>query len=233
MATSYSPKIVTDGLILVLDVFNPKSYQSPNTFITNMIQGVNNVNYNFVGNVSLDPNELALVHDAPVLTTSARFTISPSISFIDQSERTFEYFINYNDSGSSVNSLFGANSTSPWAMIQRSGSSWRFRYRQQGGTYIEGSYVTFNTIEIRKWTHFIFRFDSSKNIDVFVNGNYHQTLVTTTTQLNITRIFGGYSSGGNVYDWNGKSSLVRLYNRALSNDEILQNYNATKSRYGL
>ena len=33
--------------------------------------------------------------------------------------------------------------------------------------------------------------------------------------------------------WNGKQSYVQIYNRALSQTEITQNYNATKSRYGL
>ena len=33
--------------------------------------------------------------------------------------------------------------------------------------------------------------------------------------------------------WNGTYYIVRMYNRALSNEEILQNYDATKLRFGL
>jgi hypothetical protein len=33
--------------------------------------------------------------------------------------------------------------------------------------------------------------------------------------------------------YNGRTSLVQIYNRALSSSEVLQNYNATKARFGL
>jgi hypothetical protein len=33
--------------------------------------------------------------------------------------------------------------------------------------------------------------------------------------------------------WGGGVSIVRVYNRALSQEEITQNFNAIKSRYGL
>jgi hypothetical protein len=40
---------------------------------------------------------------------------------------------------------------------------------------------------------------------------------------------------GNAYNYYGASNIanVQIYNRALSAAEILQNYNATKSRFGL
>jgi hypothetical protein len=34
-------------------------------------------------------------------------------------------------------------------------------------------------------------------------------------------------------EFNGKISTTRIYNRALTAQEVLQNYNATKSRFGL
>lgn len=33
--------------------------------------------------------------------------------------------------------------------------------------------------------------------------------------------------------WGGYLSTVKIYNRALDSGEVLQNYNATKGRYGL
>ena len=44
-------------------------------------------------------------------------------------------------------------------------------------------------------------------------------------------MIGSYSTGGNEL-LNGKVGLARIYNRELSAAEVLQNYNATKSRYG-
>jgi small basic protein len=55
--------------------------------------------------------------------------------------------------------------------------------------------------------------------------------VSNYLNINIGRalnyIFGTfYSSPGNIF-------IVRIYNRRLSQEEMLQNYNATKTRFGL
>lgn len=33
--------------------------------------------------------------------------------------------------------------------------------------------------------------------------------------------------------WNGQVGLLSIYNRALTDEEVLQNYNATKTRFGI
>ena len=43
----------------------------------------------------------------------------------------------------------------------------------------------------------------------------------------------GSNPNNNTYFLNGNISLVKVYNRQLSASEVLQNYNATKSRFGL
>jgi len=223
------PNIITNGLVLSLDAANIKSYADPNTFISNVI--LPNTSYNFVGNVVWDSNSNSLLHTSPLITDSARYTISPSISFTDTQERTFEFLLKWNGG---VNSLFGANSTSPWCSLQPvSGGNWRIRYRQQGGTYIDMNTVSLNTVDVRNWTYYTFRFNSDRTIELFTNGIPIGLFNTTSTQLNVTRIMGGYSSGGNVYDWNGNFSMCRFYNRVLTDSEIQQNYNATKSRYNI
>jgi len=44
--------------------------------------------------------------------------------------------------------------------------------------------------------------------------------------------YGGYS-GGKAYYYNGNLAICKVYNRELNNDEISQNYNALKGRFGL
>jgi hypothetical protein len=36
-----------------------------------------------------------------------------------------------------------------------------------------------------------------------------------------------------IYEFQGYIDISKIYNRALSNEEVLKNYNATKSRFGL
>ena len=42
-----------------------------------------------------------------------------------------------------------------------------------------------------------------------------------------------YANGSSLGIWGGKYYMASIYNRALSADEVLQNYNAQKSRFGL
>ena len=53
------------------------------------------------------------------------------------------------------------------------------------------------------------------------------------TAPTITAIRFGYAYAGANYYWYGNHYLARMYNRALSDAEVLQNYNAQKTRFGL
>jgi hypothetical protein len=44
---------------------------------------------------------------------------------------------------------------------------------------------------------------------------------------------GRYIDGSTNYPWNGEILSLKAYNKALTSTEILQNFNATKSRFGL
>jgi hypothetical protein len=81
------------------------------------------------------------------------------------------------------------------------------------------------------WTHF----------SVVLNNG---TAVLYKNGINVrTRLYDSYSTVNNTltistnnqsnFWWNGDVSLFQVYNRALSAEEILQNYNATKGRFGL
>ena len=58
--------------------------------------------------------------------------------------------------------------------------------------------------------------------------NLYQNISTSITTVELGRVY--WWSGGN---WEGNISTTQIYNRALIHQEILQNYEATKSRYGL
>jgi hypothetical protein len=93
------------------------------------------------------------------------------------------------------------------------------------------------------WTHYIFemRTDVSyTNKKIYINGNL-QTLGTIlgtedaakrTFNNGIGRISGYYFSP-NSYAMSMDLGSFKIYNRALSQQEILQNFNATRFRYGV
>ena len=70
------------------------------------------------------------------------------------------------------------------------------------------------------------------NIKLYVNGNLvaTQALSGSIGTQGIGRI-SGYDNNNET--WDGKMGLFQIYDKALTAVEVKQNYNATKSRYGL
>jgi len=76
---------------------------------------------------------------------------------------------------------------------------------------------------------------SNSRLSIYINGTPESLVINGLTSA---RISNEVAIGRRVYQdlglfFNGNISGVQFYNRALASDEILQNYNATKSRYGL
>ena len=70
---------------------------------------------------------------------------------------------------------------------------------------------------------------------MYVNGVLSGTqTVNGSRQTNNSpvKIGGPYTNGGANYMWYGKISVVMIYNTALSGDQVMQNYNYHKHRYG-
>ena len=78
---------------------------------------------------------------------------------------------------------------------------------------------------------------ASNSIALYVNGtsqgsNSHSfaSIRNTTRPL----YFGSFDGGATFGQWfNGRMGIVRLYSKALSAGEVLQNYNADRSTYGI
>jgi hypothetical protein len=90
------------------------------------------------------------------------------------------------------------------------------------------------------WHHFVATYNGSGlsygNFNFYHNGIIanitNPTFGTPTTIPNRTFNVGGISAENAVY-WSGNIAYVKLYNKLLSADQILDNYNATKGRFGL
>jgi hypothetical protein len=77
---------------------------------------------------------------------------------------------------------------------------------------------------------------SVNSLETYINGvSIGSVSHTLNGLLNTgTPLYIGSYNGGEYAQWfNGKIGVVRLYNTALTDAEVLQNYNADKSTYGL
>jgi hypothetical protein len=90
-----------------------------------------------------------------------------------------------------------------------------------------------------EWKYIVLTFTEntgspSNNAIVYLNG---ESVLTTTIKLNTTYIVelqignGGTISGGANQHINANISQAKIYNRVLTPEEVLQNYNATKWRF--
>lgn len=101
--------------------------------------------------------------------------------------------------------------------------------------YLHGNTVgTTATLTRNSWNCVCVRYTGG-TVSIFYNG-VEQPLTGTTTGFNITNsdtlIVGEYRDLSG-YKFNGKIPTMRVYNRSLSDFEILQNFEANRGRFGI
>ena len=118
-----------------------------------------------------------------------------------------------------------------YALFQE-GTNFQFRTRHSSTEYDTLSFATASYMNTSTWYMITATYDGGYK-KMYVNtterasSSYaNQTLETNTYGVNV----GRHSSG---YYYNGKIGAVRVYNRALTTNEIEQNFNAHKTKYGL
>ena len=91
-------------------------------------------------------------------------------------------------------------------------------------------------MDINKWYHCVFWWKDNNFYGSYLNGVSQGSASINTAWKSGSNFWVGSSSGTNntVNKYlRGNISSLQIYNRALSATEILQNYNATKGRFGL
>ena len=213
------PYTVTDGLVLCLDAANSKSYPGTGTTWGDLSGNgnngtlVNSPTYSSAngGTFNFDEtNDYVLVNNTAILPTAAYTKIAV---FRPESSTS-----NIISGGSDGQHAFWMGGTSTTLQAGHNGN-W------DTVTYSPGDMlnqwwigaVTFNTVT--GWV-------------LYLNGQQVNTNASTTTFVggNVVRI-AAYNNASNLFD--GDIAIAMIYNRVLSAQEILQNYNATKSRFGL
>ena len=87
------------------------------------------------------------------------------------------------------------------------------------------------------WHQVVATFSSSENeLKLYYDGEFSSMVTTTNSLYNSTkpwRIGSGYSYPSTPYEYSmlGSISNSKMYHKTLSADEVLQNYNALKSRF--
>lgn len=222
MSIQYSPRIATNGLILALDAGNTKSYQSGSTSWYDK-SGYNNVGTlnNGVGYSST--NGGTLVFDG----TNDYVSIPYNSAFnIGTGDFSFNIWY-YPNSDSSFLRLFTLG-------VFATAGNFQFERGYSGNitVHINGAYVQFNSDNPSGVWHNYTVTRISGTIYVYKNGVNFNSAVLNGTINSTSNLTVGNDTTYGVY-FAGNIPLVSFYNRALSQAEITQNFNALRSRFGL
>ena len=229
MSTIQSGRIVTVGLILYLDLANSRTYTNGDSVLKDLVSDYNASPQNsptyitdYQGGFSLNgTDEYFDFNKQNPITGTSSFTIS---SWLDTKTNT--------DYGLAIffgNISAGESFYLGYVTTANSGTS-----NSIGGGF---SNLNFGTgILSNTGPHFLsMSYDGTSNgLRLYVDGVLKLSPVLfATPNFNNTSIRIGRSNSGTSYYYNGDIFSIQLYNRVLNVNEIQQNYNTTKTRFGL
>jgi hypothetical protein len=234
MAFNYSPKIVTDGLALYMDAANSKSYVSGSTTwsdisrsqLTGTIATSYSYSSSFGGGISLAGNNTMYV--PYILDTSTNYTIevvakcnTMITESSPQNRQTVWSFISGSAQGYQLLDLEIWND----AVTSINGDNNLFVGSLTGNFFPVGA----NNIRVYTLSK------SGTSQSWYINSIFKGSVTQTYTGLSQYFKLGsrGPTPTGIGQPWNGAFYSAKIYNRALTAQEVLQNYNATKTRFGL
>jgi len=218
MSLSHSPLIVRDGLVLCLDAANPRSYPKSGTTWSDLA-GSNN------GALTNGPTFDADDKGSIVFDGSNDYVIiptAPTSLVTNQSAVTISVWVYPHATGQGI--ILG-NGDGARFYVETFGSV--FHWGFGGSQNSESSQAAFS---INNWYNYVASYDET-NVRGYLNGS-----ITDTTSLSNPNYGGSELKIGNWQNnlwFNGNISNVSIYNRALTAAEVLQNYNATRGRYGI
>lgn len=255
MGINYSPKIVTNGLTICVDFANIKCYPKSGTIFNNLLSSSigylkNNVIYSedFKGIVRTngggDSSSNNVVGDRIDINTTQggidRFKIDMNF--------TFSFWIRWiNGSGKifSTGSSGSGNTDNCVWQFWVSRNMWYWWNSSGGG--VNNLQVSYDSLISNEWClmSFVYSYNEGGNnfIRVYKNGdliavNSRSTSThdarDRTEQSNLQyTLGGGYNSSCRNNNTVNDFGVFYCYNRALTPEEVMQNFNATKSRFGL
>jgi hypothetical protein len=234
LPTFTTPNIVTSNLVLWYDPSDSTSYPGTGTTISNL------------ASASLAGSMSNITYTDPYFTyngTSSQVSVADTAALEPGAGSwTMEVWVNQTASGNDVvlgkfDPGGGAEDVS--YSIRTTGTSY---YASIGSGSGSGSTLFVNSTTfagtLNTWYQLVYVFTNgaTKTLETFVNGTSigtvnHSLASILNTSSNL--YLGSYNNGEYAQWFDGKIGVTRLYNAALTAGQVLQNYNADRSTYGL
>ena len=227
MASKGGPDIVENGLTLFLDASNIRSYPGSGTTWSDLSGNGNN------GTLTNGPTFSAGNLGSIVFDGTNDYIYRSSLSNFNSSTYTILLWAKFN-SMSAYGILFslGRSSSDADSEAQLQQANSRLVYWDYNGSMAFNFIQSSGTLSTNVYQYLGFTKNSTTGtfyIDGYSSG-------TGTAAFNASISTNDFTIGADIRDSisfvNGNIPQFLIYNRVLTADEVLQNYNATKSRFG-
>ena len=244
MGVSYSPKIVTDGLVLCLDAANVKSYPGTGTTYFDLSADKNNLEYQINNGLITYTNAgMQSFFERTILNGSADLYRSTSTIDLDAGTGFTFFALVYTDGPLHASTANGVLTNHSHAQNTGGGICLKyidpndFRISCNTGTGASRTYATYyGTTNIKgTWNLLAQRYDGTYNT-LWVNGvKEHEVAYSMVTQSDYIDLFNWSTTHYTNASYRPKCKVnyASVYNKSLTDEEIKQNFNATRGRFGI
>jgi hypothetical protein len=232
MSVSYNPKIVTDGIVFYLDAANQNSYPGTGTTWFDLSGNSNNTTLRNSPTYST-ANLGTFIFDG--IDDDADCGNDSSINFGTDNFTVSVWFRRFSNAATNLRLLSKAagndtaNAASAGFAFFGGNTALSFAINPTGTRTI----ISAGNYSVDQWVNVVGVLERGVNIRTFNNSVPIATAAAPSGSVSgTTSLFIGSNSGSNLF-WPGEISNVSLYNRALTPQEIQQNFNAIRGRYGI
>jgi hypothetical protein len=242
--------IVTNGLVLNLDAANPRSYPQPyNGVIWNDISGnsrngtlTNGPTFNSGngGSVVFDGTNDYAAFPAGTFGYSPGTTGDVSLEMWIYPTGPYTAYV-AEPPTTNLGGFFGQGyfgTTTGWGIgvvVRSSINYWAWQVRNAGTVVQPALTVSFTN---NSWYHVVGTFIRNDFSRLYINGTLHSS--ASSAPLNGISItpnisFAAIGNGGQANNFFSgcRIATARIYSKGLSQQEVLQNFNATRARFGI
>ena len=227
MSASANPDIVTDGLVLCLDAGDRKSYSGSGTTWYDRSGNGNHATL-------VNSPTFSSIHNGVIdFDPSNTYASVPCSQLVGESTISVEMFSRWNTYDGGM--FFGFTTYDVWT------SGGRLGYNNGASNVIGISANTVSSLGLKgSFRHYVFIMNSSGNMTsnkIYIDGEDQGTLTAVLNSDGACRAFTGsmrinsWNNGGYASD--NDNAFFKVYNRELTAAEVLRNFKATKSRFGL
>ena len=238
MSYANGPRIVTDGLVCCLDAANRKSYAGSGSTWYDLSGNGNNATLagstaaptfssNDSGYFDFDGNDDYMT--IPSVNSETNFNIGD--------DYTVSFWVNVNSTQAVANTrsiIEKWEQSGPYPYVLRYLTNETLNTNIYNGTTSNPSNTTSSVAD--RWVNvsYVVKW-STNNSKLYVNATQEDSdsLILTGNISTNSPVYIGRRGGGSPLNCKMKFASFNIYNKALSANEVQQNYNAQKGRFGL